>query len=370
MGLKRQTDDETIDERTSFDFIRYANCWEDAEVLTDALNVGPGDRVLSVASAGDNALALLATGAEVVAADISPAQLACLDLRRVAFRRLSYGELLVFLGLRPSCNRLGTYRRLRDDLTAPARRFWDAREDAVADGIVHAGKFEQYFKVFREEILPLMHPQWRVDRLLEPKSKGRRYDFYHRHWNNWRWRTLFRIFFSRHVMGWLGRDPEFFRHVDGSVAAEMLRRTRRAFTELPTHDNPYLEYILTGTFRHTLPPYLARDCYEAICENLDALTLVEGPVQQAAREAGGEFDAFNLSDVFEYVDASTAVSIFEELLESASVGARMAYWNMMVPRRCADFHPEAVESQTGRARELASRDRAFFYGDFHLEVVQ
>ena len=77
-----------IDQRASFHFIRYANCWEDAEVLCTALLPRCGTRILSIASAGDNSLALLAAGAEVVAADLSVAQLACLDLRVAALNNL------------------------------------------------------------------------------------------------------------------------------------------------------------------------------------------------------------------------------------------------------------------------------------------
>ena len=77
-----------LEDRVAFDLIRYANCWEDADILCEALRPHPGTRILSIASAGDNTLALLAEGAEVVAADLSIAQLACVELRRAAFRRL------------------------------------------------------------------------------------------------------------------------------------------------------------------------------------------------------------------------------------------------------------------------------------------
>ncbi|HXC65465.1 MAG TPA: DUF3419 family protein, partial [bacterium] len=52
--------------------IRYASVWEDADVLCQALApVAKGGRLLSIASAGDNALALLTLGpSRVVAADM------------------------------------------------------------------------------------------------------------------------------------------------------------------------------------------------------------------------------------------------------------------------------------------------------------
>ena len=75
--------------------IRYAQCWEDADVLLEALDVQPGDVCLSIASAGDNTLALLARQPErVIVVDLSPAQLACLELRMAAYRRLNHPELL------------------------------------------------------------------------------------------------------------------------------------------------------------------------------------------------------------------------------------------------------------------------------------
>ncbi|HKV10262.1 MAG TPA: DUF3419 family protein, partial [Thermoanaerobaculia bacterium] len=91
-----------IEDRARFDLIRYANVWEDAEVLVSALRPAPEKRLLSIASAGDNAFALLASGAHVVAADLSPAQIALVDLKRVAIARLGYEALLAFLGLRDS----------------------------------------------------------------------------------------------------------------------------------------------------------------------------------------------------------------------------------------------------------------------------
>src|SRR5436189_3704298 len=89
--------------KADFSGIRYAQCWEDADVLLAGLDVRPGDVCLSIASAGDNALALLTRDpVRVVALDLSPAQLACLELRVSAYRDLSHQELLELIGSRPS----------------------------------------------------------------------------------------------------------------------------------------------------------------------------------------------------------------------------------------------------------------------------
>ncbi|MBI5368643.1 MAG: DUF3419 family protein [Planctomycetes bacterium] len=363
---------ETIADRVDLGIIRYANCWEDADILVEALRPRPGTRFVSIASAGDNSFALLAAGAEVVAADLSVPQLACVEIRRAAFRSLDYEPLLAFLGVRESTERLAVYEGLRPDLSESARAFWDGRRDQVSTGLIHGGKFEAYFKTFRTRVLPLTHSPRTILSLLEERDPEARRRFYEETWNNWRWRFLFRLFFSRRVMGWLGRDPQFFKYVEGSVADNILGKARKGMMELPTHANPYLTYITTGNFGAALPRYLRREHFAAIKAGLDRLTIHQGPIEQAAsahRGAAG-FDGFNLSDIFEYLDLPTCRTIYATLLESARPGARLVYWNMMAPRRRPDELADRVTVLDDLARELHARDRAFFYSAFVVEEVR
>jgi S-adenosylmethionine-diacylglycerol 3-amino-3-carboxypropyl transferase len=359
-----------IDQRAAFDFIRYANCWEDADILCEALKPAPGARVLSIASAGDNSLALLADGAEVVAADLSRPQLACLEIRTAAFKKLEHDSLLAFLGVRPSRDRLVTFDRLASDLSIEARAFWQARPGDVERGVIHAGRFEAYFGTFRRFVLPLVHSQKTLKRLLEPKDLDERRRFWHETWNNRRWRFLFHIFFSRFVMGRMGRDPEFFRYVEGSVSDRVLARAERALVDLSTHDNPFLDYIVHGNFTQALPRYLRLEHFDAIRSGLDRLTICHGPIEEAGRaHLGGGFDALNLSDIFEYLDGPHAGQLYGQLLDLARSGARLAYWNTLVPRSC----PPEMHSRARPLRELAhslfARDRAFFYCNFEVDEV-
>ncbi|HEX9670436.1 MAG TPA: DUF3419 family protein [Thermoanaerobaculia bacterium] len=360
----------SVGERASFDFIRYANCWEDADVLCAALRPAPGRRYLSVASGGDNSFALVAEGAEVVAADLSAAQLALVELKAAAIRRLELEETLAFLGVRPADDRVATCERLQGDLSPGARVYWEQNSAAVAAGVIHQGKFESYFRLFRTLVLPLIHSRRTVLRLTQERDLAGRREFYERTWDNLRWRLLFRVFFSRFMMGRLGRDPEFFRYVEGSVAERILKRCCHALTELPTHENPYLDYILTGNFGRRRPRYLRPGTYDALRERLDGLVLHLGPVEEAGRRhAGAGFDGFNLSDVFEYMDAATSSDVYRQLLELARPGARLAYWNMLVPRACPPDARDRVRP-LALAAELFARDLAFFYSAFIVEEVR
>jgi S-adenosylmethionine-diacylglycerol 3-amino-3-carboxypropyl transferase len=357
--------------KADFRDIRYAQCWEDADVLLDGLDVRPGDVCLSIASAGDNALALLTRSpALVLALDLSPAQLACVELRVAAYRALEHAELLELIGSTPSRRRGDLYRRCRPLLSAEARDFWDGRREAVSAGVGSAGKFERYFGLFRRYVLPLVHGRARTDALLRGGTLEERRRFYERQWDSFRWRLLFRVFFSRFVMGRMGRDPSFFAYVEGDVASRILGRARYAVTELSPADNPYLQWIMTGRHTSALPLALRPEHFATIRANLDRLQWRRQSVEDFL--AGSEprsVDRFNLSDIFEYMSEENYHRLLERLAGAGRCGGRLAYWNMLVPRS----RPEALANKLRPLTELAQRlhgqDKAFFYSRFVVEEV-
>jgi len=356
-------------ERADFSGVRYAQCWEDADVLLAALEPGPGKSCLSIASAGDNTLALLSRDPEsVLALDLSAAQLACLELRVAAYRALQHGELLALIGAVESDARLRLYQACRKHLSADALAFWDARPDLIVAGIGSVGKFEHYFRMFRERVLPLVHPRSRVRELLRAKSRDERRSFYNNGWNNLRWRLMFRVFFSRKLMGFLGRDPEFFRYVAGTVSERILKRTEYALTELNPAANPYVQWILNGRYSDALPAALREENFEPIRRNLDRLQWRCGSLEESLGR-GQKFDCFNLSDIFEYMSPSSYEQLLRLIVASARPRARLAYWNMLAPRRRPESLAPVLRSLADLSSQLFARDQAFFYSALVVEEV-
>jgi S-adenosylmethionine-diacylglycerol 3-amino-3-carboxypropyl transferase len=355
-----------------FSVIRYAQCWEDADILREALDIQPGDICLSIASAGDNTLAMLAASpARVIALDLSPAQLACLELRVAAYRTLAHPELLELIGSVPSDRRASLYGRCRDQLSSDACAFWDAKPGAIAEGIGSAGKFERYFALFRRRVLPLVESRANVERLLRGGTLEERERFYASSWDSWRWRLLFRLFFSRFVMGRAGRDPRFFQYVEGSVADRILARTRHALTAIDPSANPYLQWILTGRHTTALPYALRAENFEAIRANLDRLEWRCQSLEDFLIASGSRsVDRFNLSDIFEYMSAESYTGLLERLAAVGRPGGRLVYWNMLVPRS----RPDALADRLTPLAELAARlhrqDKAFFYSALVVEEIR
>lgn len=354
-----------------FSGIRYAQCWEDADILLDALAIQPGDFCVSIASAGDNSLAMLSRAPErVIALDLSPAQLACVELRVASYRELNHPELLELIGSTPSERRSSLYQRCRSQLSVAARDFWDAHPQEVAAGIGGAGKFESYFAFFRKRVLPLVHTRSRIDALLHGGDFPQRRAFYDQQWNSWRWRLLFRIFFSRFVMGRMGRDPSFFNYVEGSVSDRILEHTEHAVTALDPAANPYLQWILTGHHTTALPFALRPENFEAIRSHLDRLEWHAQSLEDYLNTQGrNAINRYNLSDIFEYMSADNYHCLLDKLVAHGRSGGRLAYWNMLVPRSRPESMADRLRPLSELAQKLHREDKAFFYYRFIVEEI-
>jgi len=359
-----------IAQHARFDDIRYGQLWEDADVLVEAFGDRRGKTLVSICSAGDNALALLLLDpARVIAIDLSPAQIACLEIRVAAYRELDHAAFLELTGSRPSQRRGELLDRLGTKLPAATQGFWAARRDAVvAHGLGGSGKFERYFRILQHYLLPLVHSRATIDEVFVSKPQPLRAQFLDARWNNARWRLLLRLFFSNFVMGRLGRDPAFFEHVDGSLAEHVAGRLRHAAVELDPARNPYLHWILKGTHGAALPVAWRAENYDTIRGRLDRLDIRTGALE-ALVEGGERADGFNLSDIFEYMSPEVFDSVYGATLAAANPGARLVYWNMMVPRRVPPAHAAKVRRLEPAIARGKAADKAFFYSDFVVEEV-
>ncbi|MCX8131508.1 MAG: BtaA family protein [Clostridia bacterium] len=351
---------------TSFDFIRYSNCWEDADILVEGLRIGEGDKCLSICSAGDNSLALLVSNPDsVTAIDLSDAQIACLELRMSAFGNLNYEDMLKFLGVIDSDNRLEIYNCLKKDISKQARGFWEERPKLIETGIIHAGKLEGFFAMLRNS-LKFVHffNEDKLKKLLEEKDPEQQKRFYYKEWNNLRWRLLIKFLYSNTIFGRFGRDPNFYKYVEQNMSDFMLERNEYAFTSIPIYKNPYFNYVFTGNFpMHALPLYLRKENYGLIKNRLSKVKIVKANLLDYLKQNRGiRYDAFNLSNIFEYMNAKEYKNAFSRILASSEKGARIAYYNAFVDR----LAPSGVNFKVDKelSEGLYGKAGAFFYKRF------
>lgn len=360
-----------VEDYAKFNIIRYAQVWEDAEILLDALEINEKDNVLSIASAGENVLSLLIDNPNrVYAIDLNANQIACTEFKIACYKYLEYQECMELIGVFDSENRLEIYKKVEDNLSEKTREYLNNNISIIEKGIINVGKFENYFNIFGQKVLPLIHNKKIREELLYKKTKDERYDFYYKKWNNIRWKMLFRIFFSRIVMGKLGRDKAFFRYVNVNVAEHILERTKYAITELDTSENSYLHYIINGKYDNVLPVAYRKENFEKIKQNIDKVVLLSETVESFIdRDDVDYISKYNLSDIFEYMSDEQMCQIFKKIFTKSNVGTKIAYWNMLADKRGSKYFKN-LEYKEKQSKELLNKDKAFFYSKFIIEEIK
>jgi len=340
--------------------MKYSNCWEDVELIIETFREKSKPVILSIGSGGDNSLSMLTLDPSlVVIIDSDMEQIHLINLKIAAIKYLSYEELLNFLGIRDSLDRFVLYKeKLRDFLERETLLFWNNNISLIKKGIIHLGKFEKYFHIFRKFILPLILSKKDINYLFIPKSLEEQRDFYNKKFNNFVWKKLFDLFFNKKTMSAIGRSKEYFKYVDGEIEESIFTRVEYALTKIPTHNNPYLEYITRGNFLKNLPYYLLEDNYSLIKKNIERVLILNKTVIQYLSDTNLKFDCFNLSDIFEYMSVEETRNHFDLIIKRANKEAFLIYWNMQVDRF---FDDPKIIFLRDLSNNLFKKDRAFFY---------
>ena len=357
----------------------YANCWEDLAVARRALHIPTGGLVVTIGSAGDNAIGLLLDDPRrILAVDLNPAQTALAELKLAAVRSMP-GDVAGFVGAlsatgRPDARRLDRYELVRRQLSDGASRFWDTHADEIADGVAHAGRFERYLAWFRRGLLPIVPGRAVVRDMLAARDVEEQRRIYRGRWDGCAWRALFRVFFGRRLLSALGRHPAFFDQASGrGVGAHFLARAVDGLTATPIHANPYLTFMLAGRYRlpDAAPAYLDPSNAAPLAARADRLQVATCSLLDALHGLGdGTVDAFYLSDIFELADPAGYEACLAEVARVGRPGARLCYWNNLVERTRPASLADRVSPMADLAVRLHAHDRAFIYSRLVVEEIR
>src|SRR3989344_3281236 len=118
--------------------INYSQCWEDPNILLEALSIHPNDNVLSITSGGDNTLALLiASPQKIVPIDKNVAQNYLLELKIAEARSVAYYEYLESLRVVGSGHRSALIKKIHSSLPRAAGEWLSAHMSLITQGVIH-----------------------------------------------------------------------------------------------------------------------------------------------------------------------------------------------------------------------------------------
>ena len=269
-------------------YIHYSNCHEDSAFMLEQIKNNP-KKILSIASALDNCLAMLLLDPdEIVAIDSNDTQIYLCKLKKCGIKYLDYESFLVLIGITDGDSK-GCYEKLRRYLDSETRDYFDRHIYLISDTkLIHCGRFEYYFSVFKNKVLPLIHSKKAIASFMNAQDISEQREFYNKSFNNLRFKLMFKLFFSEAVMKRLGRDKEYFKYSKGSLSALQKKRFEICVENNLNTENPYLQYIVLNKFS-ALPVYLNRENFEIIKQNIDKLTIRKAEFNQAVTE-GEKYD--------------------------------------------------------------------------------
>ena len=184
----------------------YNTCWEDPRLDRIALALRPEDRLVTITSAGCNALDYALLGpARIDAVDINPRQNALLELKLAALRRLDFEDFFALFGDGRLANVERIYRQqLRVALPPWPQQYWDRwitffddpRRTFYYRGT--SGMFARLIKFYIDHILGARSD---VNAMLEAGTLEEQREIYHRRLRKRFWtRSLWAMLTARSPM--------------------------------------------------------------------------------------------------------------------------------------------------------------------------
>jgi S-adenosylmethionine-diacylglycerol 3-amino-3-carboxypropyl transferase len=354
-----------------FTKLGYSTCWEDPDVLKTALAVSPHDTVLSVTSGGDLTIGLLLENPrQIVSIDLNAIQNYLLELKLTCFRALDYPDMLAFLGIHPSTERLRLFETLKPHLGPSALNYWSEHPSLVENGCLLQGKQDCYFFNF-SRLLGILLGRKKIATFLQLNELPAQKHFFNSEWNTRRWRWIFDLFFSRTVMSWF-MDSAHFRLVKDLRFGPLIRKqVDDVLRDRPIWENYFVHWVLTRSYPggNCMPPYLREENFETIRSRMDRISIVTEEIETfLARQKSASFSKFNLSNIFDWIDDNVFSVLLQEIDRVAGPNARLCYYNLL-HRRVVSGTFNSFTRYRDLAGYLLKRNRAMGYTNFELYEV-
>lgn len=373
----------------------YNQIWEDPRVDTEALQLGPESRVLTISSGGCNVLHyLLSDPASVTAIDLNSTHLALLRLKLAALRSLpGHAEFYRMFGEARSEANLAAYERwVRPKLDAPAREFW---EGGGAASSVCAGRRLHYLREGLYNfshlgfLLRLVHwVGWvhgrDLSRILRARSLEEQRRIYAQELapllEGRLFRTLTKLPFALFSLGIPPQQGAALQaEAQGDLAAVLRARVERLACHLPIADNYFAWQAFSRCYDHAqrvaIPDYLAEENFDALQERADRVETQQCGLREfLSRQAPGSFNAFVLLDAQDWMPDREIAELWSQIRRVSPPGGRIIFRTAAAASPLERALPPELLRHFVRHEEssaaLHARDRSAIYGGFHLYEVQ
>lgn len=367
----------------------YAQIWEDPVVDLEALQLGPGMHLVTIASGGCNVLSYLtADPARITAVDLNTAHVALGKLKLAAARHLpDQASFHRFFAEASSPANVAAYTaHVAPHLDAVSRDYWEGR-DLI--GRRRIGGFAKNF--YRRGLLGsfIITGQWLaraygIDtrKMLAASSLAEQRRIFD---------SEFAPLFDKKFVRWLTSNPASLFGLgippaqyqallgDAPDMASVLRaRLEKLSCDFAISDNYFAwQAFGRGYGRHThapLPPYLQAQHHAVVAARTDRVDYRHVNYIDFLRSQGdASVDRYVLLDAQDWMTDAQLTALWREITRTARPGARVVFRTAAAPTLLPGRVPDALLARWNYAAEDSARftraDRSSIYGGVHLYTL-
>jgi S-adenosylmethionine:diacylglycerol 3-amino-3-carboxypropyl transferase len=306
---------------------------EDPSSEQRILDVKPTDRILSVASGGEVPLSLLShnENIRICAVDISDDQIKLCRLKLTAAIHLDFpvnGQFLGYADIKEK-KRSELYKdNIRRHLPEEDILFWDHNLPYIEDGVVNAGRFEQYIQKMRF-VVNLFIGKKNLFRLISSRTlEEQRKVFQEKIATRKSLQLLFKIAFHPAIYKIRGLQEQALIPAGKSTGELFYNKFEKFCTARLASENYFLQYFLTGNCitEKSFPPYLQPANRSRLISNQNGLELKTTSFQNALSEKEkGYYNKIHLSNLGDWMNEEDFSQLLELLRSKCNPGTKLCY---------------------------------------------
>jgi S-adenosylmethionine-diacylglycerol 3-amino-3-carboxypropyl transferase len=364
--------------------IEYYSCWEDIQVIQNALKIKKGDIVLSITSAGCNTLnSLLYNPKKIISIDFNPYQNYLLELKIKAIKNLDYEEFLNLLGIIKSKNPIKIYKSFRSQLDDKTKLFWDSNTGIIKKGLIYIG--EPNVK-FLGNIIRFLKGKDTLEGLFKCKTVEEQYEYFYKKIYGFPWRFLLKFSYNIQQFRFILclRMLNAF-HYRKKKSSEILKYIQRV--TYPKNPIEQMEFILTKTpiinnyiaslmflnryyNKNFYPPYLKKKFFQILKERVNRIEVKTSSLENFLKDLPENYiTKFNLSNIFDWFDEKEFKKILFEIKRVGVNGGRIFYTATRYDRDIPKSF-KGIITEKKLESDLLKKDRTVLYSFFHVGNIK
>ena len=302
---------------------------EDPITGIKGLDLTHGDSLLCIAGAGDVPLCTVALkNVSIVAVDTSENQLRLCRIKQLAATLAEPGEAAGFLGYsQMACTSREAlfHETIASSLTKEDQDFWRNNVETVRNGVIHAGKFEQFIGKASFPGLLLIGKR-NFYRLFDCSSLAGQEEVFDRFFAGILLKTIFKSAFHPLVYKNRGIDAVGLQHHQkGNIGDLFFKRFRSFCCSTPARDNFLLQYVFfrQSLFPGALPEYLKPENHATFLINQHQISFISSRMETFISQAPvGQFNKILLSNIGDWMSKEAMAGLFMQIQEKTNPGSR------------------------------------------------